>query len=85
MEGDFINYSRLKTRKGPCPRCQLHVNVGEIKCVHCNKTLTSSEQEVIKKYAEAQKSKGVKRALLFFPIAMYIIYLIFVFMQYNKN
>jgi len=84
MGDEFVDYSRLKDKKGPCPLCGLHINVGDITCRHCNHKLTSDELILVKKYAAAQKLKGTKKALLFFPIVIFIIYLVFVFMQYNE-
>jgi hypothetical protein len=84
MDTEMINYSRLKDKKGPCPACGLHINVGDTPCVHCNYNLTSQELTSVKKYAASQKLKGTKKALLIFPIALFIIYLIFDFIQYNE-
>jgi uncharacterized membrane protein YvbJ len=84
MDAEMVNYSRLKDRKGPCPACGLHINVGDESCAHCNHNLTSHELASVKKYAASQKLKGTKKALLFFPIALFVIYLIFAFMQYNE-
>ena len=84
MDAEMVNYSRLKDKKGPCPACGLHIDVGDRTCVHCNYNLTSDELASVKKYAASQKLKGTKKALLFFPIALFIIYLIFAFIQYNE-
>tara|TARA_R110000744_G_scaffold157467_1_gene273279 strand:+ start:162 stop:431 length:270 start_codon:yes stop_codon:yes gene_type:complete len=84
MDAEMVNYSRLKNKQGPCPACELHINVGDTACVHCNHILTSYELASVKKYAASQKLKGTKIALLFFPIAIFFIYLIFALIQYNE-
>ncbi|NMP31050.1 hypothetical protein HII17_05680 [Thalassotalea sp. M1531] len=84
MEDGFVNYDRLKSKKGPCPNCKLHICVGESSCVHCNHQLTDIELASIAKYAKMQKSKGVKKGLIFFPIILFILYLIFALAQYNE-
>lgn len=83
MDDDFNKYTRLQNRKGPCPACSLHINVGESFCVHCDYVLTKDEMEVILKYAQNQKIKGVRKGLLLFPIVLFIIYFIFAFIQYS--
>ena len=84
MDAEMVNFSRLKDKKGPCPVCGLYIDVGVKSCVHCNHNLTSHELASVKKYAASQKLKGTKKALIFFPIALFVIYLIFVFIQYNE-
>lgn len=68
MDAEIINLSRLKDRKGPCPACELHINVGITTCEHSNHNLTPLELNSVKNYAASQKLKGTKKALLIFPI-----------------
>jgi uncharacterized membrane protein YvbJ len=83
LDNRLINDSRLKDRKGPCPVCNLHINADDIVCGHCNHELTSDELTAVKKYATSQRLKGTKMGLLIFPIALFILYLVFVIIQYT--
>jgi len=84
MNDGVDNYSRLKSKKGPCPACSLHISVGDLTCVHCKHKLTSDELNLVERYAVSQKLKGTRRGLIFFPIALFVIYMIFAFIQYNE-
>jgi len=84
MDDDFNRYARLRSRKGPCPACNLHINVGESSCVHCDYQLTKDEMEMIYRYANNQKIKGVRKGLLVFPIILFFVYFIFAIIQYSE-
>ena len=84
MDDGISNYSRLKNTKAPCPVCKLHINLSDSLCAHCNHKLTPDELTLVRKYAASQKLKGIKKGLLFFPIALFILFLIFSFVQYNE-
>jgi predicted amidophosphoribosyltransferase len=73
MNNSFSDYSKITSKNGPCPVCKLHITAGLKCCRHCGHELTEKEIVDIESYAKSQKLKGIKIALIFFPLASFLI------------
>ena len=76
MINSFSNYRKINYKKAPCPNCKLHIMMGTKCCDHCGHELTENELELLAHYVQSQKIKGIKIALVFFPVAFVLIYLL---------
>tara|TARA_R110001583_G_scaffold16561_13_gene67827 strand:- start:391 stop:639 length:249 start_codon:yes stop_codon:yes gene_type:complete len=69
-------YKKWNYREAPCPNCKLHIKIETKQCEYCGHELTQHEFESLVFYVKSQKVKGIKIALVFFPVVFIFIYLL---------
>ncbi|MCL6416968.1 zinc ribbon domain-containing protein [Aestuariirhabdus sp. Z084] len=63
--------------KGPCPSCGLKVDDEADNCPHCGYKLSAKDRARLREHLKKQYEKGVKLALIVFPVFIGLIVLIY--------
>jgi len=70
MDSGGIFGSVFRKSSAPCPKCQKHINYGEMNCFHCGHELTDDDIGLLKQYIRKQRIYGRWLGIMVIPLSV---------------